>query len=34
MQAVLKKYGQDAYLPKPVSEQTNDEWLSEFNRLD
>ncbi len=33
-QAVLTKYGQAAYLPKLVSEQTNDEWLTEFNGVE
>ena len=33
-QAVLTKYGQAAYLPKLVSEQTNDEWLTEFNSVE
>jgi hypothetical protein len=34
MQAVLTKYGQEAYLSKPVSQQNNDEWLAEFNGME
>ena len=31
---VIIKYGQAAYLPILVSEQTNDEWLTEFNGVE
>lgn len=34
MKDVIIKYGQAAYLPKLVSEQTNDEWLTEFNGVE
>jgi hypothetical protein len=34
MQAVSTKYGQTAYLSKPVSQQNNDEWLAEFNGME
>ena len=34
MKDVIIKYGQAAYLPKLASEQTNDEWLTEFNSVE
>ena len=34
MQAVFTKYGQTAYLSKPVSQQTNEEWLAAFNGME
>jgi len=33
MQAVITKLGQAAFLPKKESEQTNDDWLKEFDSL-